>query len=95
MNRSQTIRDFLKSSGSTIISVEFVKKNGDVRTIQFNPRDRNEIKGFGAKNENPDIIRVRDFKIARENGHGAWRSFDVNRIRSIKSHGQVYNFVGV
>lgn len=92
MSRSQTIREFLQSSGSTIISVEFVKKNGEIRKIQFNPRDRNEIVGIGTNNTNPDVIRVRDFKIARENGNGCWRSFDVNRVISITSNGNTFNF---
>ena len=92
MSRSQTIREFLQSSGSTIISVEFVKKNGEIRKIQFNPRDRQEIVGTGTNNTNPDIIRVRDFSIARENGQGAWRSFEVNRVVSITSNGNTFTF---
>lgn len=95
MNRSEAIRAILESSGSKITSVQFVKKNGDIRTIQFNPRDRNEIKGTGTANQNPDIIRVRDLRIAKENGHGAWRSFNVNRVQYIKSNGLVYNFSGL
>lgn len=90
--RSQNIREFLRDSGSTIISVEFIKRNGDLRKIQFNPLDRNEIKGFGPVTQNPDIIRVRDFTIARENGTGAWRSFNANNVVRIISNGQVYNF---
>lgn len=92
MNRAETIREFLRESGSTIISVEFVKKNGEVRKIQFNPRDRQEIVGTGTNSTNPDIIRVRDFSIARENGQGAWRSFDANRVISITSNGNTFNF---
>lgn len=92
MNRAETIREFLRESGSTIISVEFVKKNGEVRKIQFNPRDRQEIVGAGTNSTNPDIIRVRDFSIARENGQGAWRSFDANRVISITSNGNTFNF---
>jgi hypothetical protein len=92
MTRSETIREFLQESGSTIISVKFVKKNGEVRKIQFNPRDRQEIVGTGTNNTNPDIIRVRDFSIAHENGHGAWRSFDANRVVSITSNGNTFTF---
>jgi hypothetical protein len=93
MTLSNQIRDFLHHEGSTIVSVEFTKKDGTLRTIQFNPRDRQEIKGTGTKTDNPNIIKVRDFDIARNNnGIGAWRSFDVNRITRIKSRGMVYNF---
>lgn len=91
-NHTRSISEFIRNSGSTIISVEFVKRNGDIRSIQFNPKDRNEIKGFGAVTQNPDIIRVRDFKVARENGSGAWRSFNINSVLKITSNGQVYNF---
>jgi len=92
MSRSETIRNFLQAAGSTIISVQFIKKDGTIRNIRFNPRDRNEITGAGSKVRNPDIIAVRDLSIAQTQKTGAWRSFDVNRIVSIKSRGQVYNF---
>lgn len=96
MWNSQTIREFLKQSGSTIISVTFTKKNGELRKIVFNPKDRQEIKGTGKENTNPNIFRVRDFDIARNNnGIGAWRSFDCNRIVSIKTNGIVYKFDNV
>lgn len=93
MNRSETIRSFLRAAGSTIVSVQFVKKDGTIRTVCFNPRDRNEIIGVGSKVRNPDIIAVRDLSIAQTQKIGAWRSFDVTRIVSIKSRGQVYNFM--
>jgi hypothetical protein len=95
MSRSENIRNFLRSCGSTIVSVEFMKKDGTIRKILFNPKDRNEIVGTGSKVQNPNIIAVRDLGIAQSQKTGAWRSFDVNRIVSIKSRGQVFNFVTV
>lgn len=92
MNNPQTIREFLQDAGSTIVSVKFIKADGSFRKIQFNPRDRREIVGTGNPTQNPNIFRVRDFSIARNNGSGAWRSFDSRRIVSIKSNGIVYNF---
>lgn len=91
-NSSETIREFLRQSGSTIISVKFVKKNGEIRKIQFNPMDRQEIVGTGINSTNPDIIRVRDFSVAKNNGNGAWRSFDCNRVISITANGQTFDF---
>jgi hypothetical protein len=88
---SETIRTFLQSAGSTIITVEFVKKDGTIRKISFNPRDRNEIKGTGTAVKNPDIIRVRDFNLARKN-EPAWRSFNVNSIRRINYNRQTFDF---
>ena len=86
------LREFLATSGSTIISIEFTKKNGEKRRISFNPKDRNEIKGFGPTTNDPNILRVRDFRIARENGKGAWRSMNIQSISKIRSRGQTYIF---
>ena len=88
---AETIRTFLQSAGSTIITVEFVKKDGTIRKISFNPRDKNEIKGTGTTAQNPDIIRVRDFNLARKN-QPAWRSFNVHTIRRINCNRQTFNF---
>lgn len=92
MSKATLIRNFLQEEGSTIVSVKFIKKNGEKRTIVFNPKDRKELKGFGPNTDNPNLIRVRDFSIAKERGWGAWRSFNVNSIFSIRSRGQVYSF---
>jgi hypothetical protein len=92
MNNPTAIREFLQTAGSTIVSVQFVKKDGTIRKIQFNPRDRQEIKGTGSVTTDPNIFRVRDLKIAKNEGQGAWRSFDSRRIVSIKSRGMVFNF---
>lgn len=92
MSRSSNIREFLQNAGSTIVSVEFVKKNGEIRKIQFNPRDTNEIRGFGPSTQDPNIIRVRDFKIAKQNGSGAWRSFHADRVISITANGNKFDF---
>ncbi len=92
MDKATAIRNFLEISGSTIVSVQFMNKDGTLRKIQFNPKDRNEIKGFGPSTQDPNIIRVRDFKIAKNQGQGAWRSFDVNRIVSITANGSTYSF---
>jgi hypothetical protein len=88
---SETIRTFLQSAGSTIMTVEFIKKDGTIRKISFNPRDRNEIKGTGTAVKNPDIICVRDFNLARKN-EPAWRSFNVNSIRRINCNRQTFDF---
>jgi hypothetical protein len=88
----ETVRSFLYSEGSTIVSVSFIKKDGTMRRISFNPRDRQEIKGTGNPCHDPYIFRVRDLDIARVEGSGAWRSFDLRRIVSIRSRRMVYNF---
>jgi hypothetical protein len=93
MNKTTLIRTLIKNSGSTIISIEFVKKDGNTRKVQFNPLDRQELKGFSSTTHaNENIIRIRDFSIARKNRTGAWRSFDCSRVVSITTNGQKITF---
>jgi hypothetical protein len=92
MDKTEAIRQFIFSAGSSIISVRFVKADGTLRTLQFNPRDTSEIKGTGHPTKNPSIIRCRDFGVAKKEGEGAWRSFDCNRVVSIKAHGRTLTF---
>jgi hypothetical protein len=88
MDKTTIIRQFIFEAGPHIVSVEFVKLNGEKRKLQFNPRDTQEIKGTGKPSTNPAIIRCRDFSIARKEGQGAWRSFDCERVVKIKSNGK-------
>jgi hypothetical protein len=88
MDKTSLIKQFIFDAGSSIISVQFVKTDGTVRKLQFNPRDSREIKGTGYALKSPSIIRCRDFTIARNEGQGAWRSFDCERVVSIKSNGK-------
>jgi hypothetical protein len=48
--------------------------------------------GTGTAVKKPSIIRCRDFTIARTAGEGAWRSFDCERVLSIKANGQTLVF---
>jgi hypothetical protein len=88
MDKTSLIKQFIFDAGSSIISVQFVKADGTLRKLQFNPLDSCEIKGTGHALKNPSIIRCRDFTIARNEGQGAWRSFDCERVVSIKSNGK-------
>lgn len=85
--KTELIRQFIFDAGSSIVSVEFRKADGSLRKLQFNPRDTSEIKGTGKPTTNPSIVRCRDFSIARKEGQGAWRSFDCERVVSIKANG--------
>jgi hypothetical protein len=88
MDKTAKIRQFIFAAGSSIISVQFLKADGTPRSLQFNPRDTQEIKGTGHALKKPSIIRCRDFTIARNEGQGAWRSFDCERVTSIKAKGR-------
>jgi hypothetical protein len=86
-DKTAFIKRFIQSAGSSIVSVEFRKADGSLRRLQFNPRDTQEIKGTGYALKAPSIVRCRDFSIARKEGQGAWRSFDCERVVSIKTNG--------
>ena len=90
--KTDIIRKFIFDAGSSIVSVEFIKADGCLRKLQFNPKDSCEIKGTGYKAKNPSIIRCRDFAIARKEGKGAWRSFDCERVNKIKANGAWISF---
>ena len=92
MDKTSRIKQFIFNTGHSIVSVEFIKADGSLRRIQFNPWDTKEIKGTGHALKNPSIVRCRDFSIARKEGEGAWRSFDCERVVSIKANGQTLVF---
>jgi hypothetical protein len=87
MDKTSFIRKFIANAGSSIVSVRFVKLDGSLRSVQFNPRDRQEIKGTGSPTTKASIIRCRDFRQAKQ-GNAAWRSFDTERVISIQANGQ-------
>jgi hypothetical protein len=86
-DKTAFVKNFIQSAGSSIVSVEFRKLDGTIRSLQFNPRDTQEIKGTGYALKAPSIVRCRDFSIARKEGQGAWRSFDCERVVSIQANG--------
>lgn len=88
MDKTTLIKQFIFNAGASIVSVQFVKANGEQRSLQFNPRDTQEIKGTGHALKATSIVRCRDFAIARKEGQGAWRSFDCERVTSIKANGK-------
>jgi hypothetical protein len=85
--KTEIVKRFIFDAGSSIVSVEFIKVDGTLRKLQFNPRDSKEIKGTGKPSVKPNIVRCRDFTIARNKGEGAWRSFDCERVVCIKANG--------
>lgn len=88
MDKTSLVKQFIFNAGASIVSVEFTKVNGEKRKLQFNPRDTQEIKGTGTLTKKTSIVRCRDFAIARKEGQGAWRSFDCERVASIKANGK-------
>ena len=92
--RHEIVRDIIEKAGSGFVSVAFLKKDGTVRQITFNPRDWNEIKGTGKGCENPNIFRIREVN-NKEEGKTTWRSFDATRVLRIRANGSEACFEGV
>lgn len=88
VSKTAQVRQFIGAAGSTIVSVTFRKVDGTLRTLQFNPRDRQEIKGTGTATRPPEIVCCRDLRIARRQGQGAWRSFNAERVVIIRAKGK-------
>ena len=57
-DKTAFIKSFIQNAGSRIVSVEFQKLDGTIRSLQFNPRDTREVKGTGTPTKNPSIVRV-------------------------------------
>jgi hypothetical protein len=47
MDKTASVKAFIRDAGPSIVSVQFVKADGTVRKLQFNPLDSCEIKGTG------------------------------------------------
>lgn len=87
-SKTAQVRQFIRSAGSTIVSVTFRRADGTLRSLQFNPRDRQEVKGTGTATRPPEIVCCRDFRIARTQGQGAWRSFNAERVVTLRANGK-------
>ena len=83
--KREIIDNAKQAAGSRFISVKFTKRDGTTRQLTFNPRDIADIKGT-AKNVPTISYRVRDVSI------GQWRSFNLDRVQSIKVNGTEYTF---
>jgi hypothetical protein len=91
-SKTDLIKRFIFDAGSSIVSVQFIKADGSLRSLQFNPRDTQEVKGTGHALKKPNIVRCRDFAVARKEGEGAWRSFDCDRVVKIQANGTTISF---
>ena len=86
MTAHEQISNLISSSGSKLVSVTFVKKDGTERQLTFNPADHNDIKGTGTACQDPNIFRIRDIRL------GQWRSFDARRVVSVSASGKLVKF---
>jgi hypothetical protein len=54
-DKTAFIKSFIQNAGSSIVSVEFQKLDGTIRSLQFNPRDTREVKGTGYALKAPSL----------------------------------------
>lgn len=92
--RHEIISKIIEKAGSTWVSVDFLKKDGTLRSLRFNPKDFNEIKGTGKSCSNPNIFRIREVS-NKEEGKTTWRSFDATRTLAIRARGEETKFDGI
>jgi hypothetical protein len=94
--RRAQIRAVIGTAGSRFVSVVFVKKDGTLRVMRWNPADHRDIKGDAAtdagkranatrKANNPNLIRVQEVK-------KGWRSVNLDRIIRIRVDGVTSRF---
>ena len=88
MTKADVIRQAIRDSGSRILSVRFVKKNGEERTLPFNPLHIGEVKGTGNplkdKEAIENIFKVMDLS----HNPPAWRCFDARRVLYVRVNGK-------
>ena len=56
MTNAETIKAIIDAAGGTLVNVRFTKKNGEERSLTFNPRDFAEVKGTGTKCADENIF---------------------------------------
>lgn len=99
------VKSLLALAGSTMISVKFIKKNGEERKITLNPKTTKGVAGNNASEvakkaivtynkNNPNIVRCYDSQLAAkgEEPNKCWRSFSAESVLEIKVKGKTYSF---
>ena len=98
-----TIKDIIKSNQSKMMSLTFIKADGQPRTIQFNPKTAKGVLGESASEQgkkanasfkvnNPDVIKVLDNQLLLKGMEEAkcWRSVKLEAVTKVKAGGKVY-----
>jgi hypothetical protein len=89
MSHATRIRKLIEAAGSQFVSVHFIKADGELRQLTFNPKHIGEIKGTGHALKDPAAIEniVRCMDIAK-----GWRSFDCRRVCKLTVNGETFEF---
>jgi len=101
--KTKFIKDKISSSGSKLMSVKFIKKDGTLRTMTFNPRTTKGIKGEKAsecakqalktrKANNPNLISVCDQSLLAKGDLPAkcYRSVNCDTVIEMKINGKTF-----
>lgn len=104
-NKTAQIKSLIAASGSKLMSITFIKKDGSERVMTFNPKMVRAVKGNKAsesaqkavasrKVNNPNLINVMD-QVAFNSGKpevACWRSINTDTVTQVKSGGEVLNY---
>lgn len=82
----EVIRQVIQEAGSKMVSVTFIKANGEERQLTFNPRHKGQILGTGNPIKDPEkaqnVFRIMDINL------NEWRSFDARRVQRVRFQGK-------
>ncbi len=105
MNKTEWVKSKIEESKSHLMSVSFVKKNGELRTITFNPKTTKGMKGDKAsdqakqavqtrKQNNPNLISVCDQSLLAKGDLAAkcYRSINCDTVTKVKVNGKEFAY---
>lgn len=99
------VKACIASSNAKIMSISFVKVDGEPRVMSFNPKTAKGLVGDGAsdsakqavasrKKNNPNLINVCDQSLLAKGdpAYKCWRSVNCDTVTQIKVNGEVIPF---
>ncbi len=99
---AKVLNTFMDFAGSTFASATFVKRNGEERTIVFNPRMgregtpmRNDLtngEGMAYDPLSRGLLPVVDMVRYKNGFADVWRMVNFNTLKCLRARGHVFNF---
>lgn len=91
MHDTKHLKEFIKANGNKFFTVEFVKKDGSLRTINGHVR---AVPGHDGTNPTAHIEKYLTVVLAEKDKHGReqWRNVNLETIKRISIAGKVYRF---
>ena len=104
-NNAIAVKKFIASSGAKIMAIDFIKTDGQPRTMVFNPRTAKGLVGDKAsdsakqavatrKANNPNLINACDQMLLAKGdpAYKCWRSINCDTTSEIRVNGEVFTF---